>query len=603
MVVSLRASSAFFLTNNNFIISPITTNLRFPQRRAFTLFGSNRFFRILSGTQEQQYTSNYNNYIMNDSFPPSSSTARYFSSSSSTTSSNDEEKNERKINLLSSKRGRDAVGLLPKYLSDARAVQKYHPVDCPDGALQLSVAENQMLEDLLVPAYRNFIQSNKEGKVKETFLADQIYYQPTHGRPGLRNAMAQFLTKLLNLSSNSSNSLKEDNLIMGAGCNAVLENLAFTLANPGDVILIPTPYYAAFEFDLVARAGLQIIPVETQRVNMMEKQEKESLTSTLTSSLEEKKDDKANNNTTHHLTPIPKEAYYPTRKSLDIAYENCMEQTGGKPPKILLLSHPNNPLGVCYPPHVIRECIDWSIENKVHLISDEIYAGSVYKEGCFTSALSLASTTTDDDSESKDKGLGLGPYIHFVYALSKDFASSGLRVGVAYTENEEILLPMQKLNDLCQISSQTQLLVERMLSNDNDDDESNSWSFDFLKENNMRIHKRVTQLMKLLDQYQITYLEPDSGLFLWMDLREFLSLSSAADDDKEQKEKSVQDHEDLERELYLDLMHNHGLLFTPGMSMRNAEAGFFRLVFTAATDQEFELALERLEKFIVSNKS
>eukprot|EP00594_Rhizosolenia_setigera_P021004 CAMPEP_0178981052 /NCGR_PEP_ID=MMETSP0789-20121207/26842_1 /TAXON_ID=3005 /ORGANISM="Rhizosolenia setigera, Strain CCMP 1694" /LENGTH=528 /DNA_ID=CAMNT_0020671543 /DNA_START=128 /DNA_END=1714 /DNA_ORIENTATION=- len=528
---------------------------------------------------------------MNDSFSsPSSSTARYFSSSSTTTSSSNDEKNERNINLLSSQRGRDAVGLLPKYLSDARAVQKYHPVDCPDGALQLSVAENQMLEDLLVPAYRNFIQNDKEEK--ETFLADQIYYQPTHGRPGLRNAMAQFLTKLLNLSSSNS-SLKEDNLIMGAGCNAVLENLAFTLANPGDVILIPTPYYAAFEFDLVARAGLQIIPVETQRVNMMEKQDTSASTS-----LEEKKDDnKANNNT----TPIPKEAYYPTRKSLDIAYENCMEQTGGKPPKILLLSHPNNPLGVCYPPHVIRECIDWSIENKVHLISDEIYAGSVYKEGCFTSALSLASTTTEDDSdsESKDKGLGLGPYIHFVYALSKDFASSGLRVGVAYTENEEILLPMQKLNDLCQISSQTQLLVERMLS----DDESNSWSFDFLKENNMRIHKRVTQLMKLLDQYQITYLEPDSGLFLWMDLREFLSPSSD-DDDKEQKEeKSVQDHEDLERELYLDLMHNHGLLFTPGMSMRNAEAGFFRLVFTAATDQEFELALERLEKFIVSKRS
>lgn len=543
---------------------------------------------------------------MNDSFSSPSSSTRYFSSSSTTTSSSNDEKNKRNINLLSSQRGRDAVGLLPKYLSDARAVQKYHPVDCPDGALQLSVAENQMLEDLLVPAYRNFIQNDKEEK--ETFLADQIYYQPTHGRPGLRNAMAQFLTKLLNLSSSSS--LKEDNLIMGAGCNAVLENLAFTLANPGDVILIPTPYYAAFEFDLVARAGLQIIPVETQRANMMEKQEKEKEKETLTSSLEEKKDDnKANNNTTlHHVTPIPKEAYYPTRESLDIAYENCMEQTGGKPPKILLLSHPNNPLGVCYPPHVIRECIDWSIENKVHLISDEIYAGSVYKEGCFTSALSLASssTTTTDDSESKDKGLGLGPYIHFVYALSKDFASSGLRVGVAYTENEEILLPMQKLNDLCQISSQTQLLVERMLSNDDDDEsKSNScWSFDFLKENNIRIHKRVSQLMKLLDQYQITYLEPDSGLFLWMDLREFLLSPSNDDDGKEQKEeKSVQDHEDLERELYLDLMHNHGLLFTPGMSMRNAEAGFFRLVFTAATDQEFELALERLEKFIVSKRS
>jgi hypothetical protein len=32
------------------------------------------------------------------------------------------------------------------------------------------------------------------------------------------------------------------------------------LADPGDAVLIPSPYYAAFEFDLAARAGCVIVP-------------------------------------------------------------------------------------------------------------------------------------------------------------------------------------------------------------------------------------------------------------------------------------------------------------------------------------------------------
>lgn len=35
------------------------------------------------------------------------------------------------------------------------------------------------------------------------------------------------------------------------------------LANPGNAVLIPTPSYAAFEFDLVPRASRHIVPVNT----------------------------------------------------------------------------------------------------------------------------------------------------------------------------------------------------------------------------------------------------------------------------------------------------------------------------------------------------
>jgi len=467
---------------------------------------------------------------------------------------------------MGSSRGRNAVKLLPTYLSDARAVETYHADKCPNGALQLSVAENNMLEDLLVPSYSKFsvgLTYDEDIKSKSDLLSshfnpDQIYYQPTHGRPDLRRNMAIFLKKMLKLPKSAN--FCEENLIMGAGCNAVLENLVFCLAEHGDAVLVPIPYYAAFEFDLGARAGLEIIPVKNE-----ESYHNDSNVPSTNQSPE---------------CSIIEETYYPTPKSLDVAYAAALKQTGKKP-RILLISHPNNPLGICYPEEVLSNCISWARENKVHLISDEIYAGSVYKPSNFQSALTLAS----EKNSAGEDSLGLGPYIHFVYALSKDFASSGLRVGVAYTENESIVFPLQKLNDLCQISSHTQRLVEKMLSSE----PSKDWAMPFLEENQSRIRNRSNILTQCLDQLDVPYLEPDSGLFLWIDLSQFLPDSSQIDKQ--------------ERSLYLELMHEYGLLFTPGLSMSNSKPGFFRCVFTAATDSEFTLTLERLQKFVHSKRN
>ena len=298
-------------------------------------------------------------------------------------------------------------------------------------------------------------------------------------------------------------------------------------------------------------------------------------------------------------TPIPPHAYYPNKKSLDAAFE--VTTANGSNPKILLLSHPNNPLGVSYPPDVIRECIDWCRENKVHLVSDEIYAGSIHgeqtlgEEPIFQSALALGSNTESTD------GLGLGPYVHFVYALSKDFALSGLRVGVAYSENKAIRLPMQKLNDLCQISSQTQQNVERILSCKTNEliqsmtDEGDAFFTDsFLTESNRRIKSRCDRLHECLDKNKIPYLKADSGLFVWMDFREFLPTEADERDGKETEESK----DKRERQLYLDLLNKYGLLFTPGRSMKNELPGFFRCVFTAASDDEFELGLQRINGFV-----
>lgn len=279
---------------------------------------------------------------------------------------------------------------------------------------------------------------------------------------------------------------------------------------------------------------------------------------------------------------IPEHAYYPNTESLDASLEQSVKQ--GITPRILLLSHPQNPLGICYPPEVIKEVVDWCRLNSIHLISDEIYAGSIYRPGesKFVSALEVASSTS-----SQKNNLGLGPYVHFVYALSKDFALSGLRVGALYSENEEIRLPLQKLNDLCCISSQTQLLVERMLTTASEDPKI-SWTKRFLAKNHERLSMRGDEWHACLGELRIPYLKATAGLFVWMDFSEFLP-DHGTDDERE-------------RALYLELLNDYGLLFTPGKSMKNERPGFFRCVFTAASDEEFQLGIERLKDYVQNKR-
>lgn len=571
----------------------------------------------------------------------SQSTRLYFSTSSSKSIKEDNEFNINNTtkssgSKLSSARAQAAVRLLPSYIADARAVTKYSPTTSPQGALQLSVAENQLCElpitgmigivedggvvvgkegmddsgannkkemtltDVLsqlasskCPRPSDVEAGNSVTSCGDVFQRDMIYYQPTQGVPSLRRAMANYLQSLL-LSSNEQSSLSSssrqfnpDNIILGAGCNAVLENLCMCLANPGDAALIPTPYYASFEFDLSARAGCHIVPVNTFNYHPDGR--------IVPSSCND---------------PIAAEFYYPNRSSLDAAYHRALLETG-RPPRILLLSHPNNPLGICYPPRVVQECIDWCREREVHLISDEIYAGSVYRkertigeekgQPTFVSAMALGSSTSD----ASHNGLGLGSYIHLVYALSKDFALSGLRVGVTYTENEEILLPLQKLNDMCQISSQTQLLVERMMcanaiimdggGSSGNDVLSQKFLDVYMKANNDHIRARCDKLHTFLNDVGIPSIPADSGLFVWMDLREFLP---PLGDGLSEANESIESKESRERQLYLKLMKQYGLLFTPGMSMRSERAGFFRFVFTAASVEEFDLGLVRLRKAV-----
>uniref|UniRef100_A0A7S0H9A1 Aminotransferase class I/classII large domain-containing protein n=1 Tax=Amorphochlora amoebiformis TaxID=1561963 RepID=A0A7S0H9A1_9EUKA len=309
----------------------------------------------------------------------------------------------------------------------------------------------------------------------------------------------------------------------------MLDNLFCCISEPGDAVLLPRPYYAVFEFDVQCKAGSTIVGVETVGVQ-----------------------------------PEVKgvERYYPTLKGLEKARDSALQQ--GLNPKVLLICQPNNPISVCYPKHVMELVWEFAEKHGMHLVSDEIYGAGIHaKQADFWSISRLAA----------DKGRTLGDYVHVIYALSKDFASSGLRCGMMYSENQQVLKSMRKLNDLCQISSHTQWGLSRVFSD-------TEWIEDFLSKANSRLNDRFKLVKKSLEPEGVKVIEAEAGLFCWLDCRSWLEENTW----------------DAEKKLYQQFFDEAKVLLTPGYSMRTEQPGYFRCCF-ATHEEVFNEGMKRLKDF------
>lgn len=500
-----------------------------------------------------------------------------------------------------SRRGAAAPGLLPTYLKDARGVQTYDPVLRPNGVLQLSVAENQMVGSLLTPKLKSIqAEPYKQDGTQGLFDRSLIFYQQTNGMPECRAAIAQHMTRVLN---NHEYTFDPELLVVGAGCNAVLENLIFAIADEGEGVLIPRPYYAAFEFDLQARAAVQVLPVALSAPDSFDGSDfdqswrpvaKSGGRGAVHTGDETALEASSGAVAPAHAAHVSPEQYYPTPETLEAAYQSAMD--AGVTPRVLLLSSPNNPLGICYPEDVLLKCWEWcESKDNLHLVSDEIYGGSIWGDAHQPAWRGFGAIAAR-------AGKPMGDRLHVIWALSKDFALSGLRVGAVYTENMHIQAPLQKLNDLCQVGSTTQVMVSRLLAQPHD---GLGFAEALQHGNQAWLRGRYERLTAVLGQHGVPYLPAGAGLFVWIDLRAWLpppSESSTPDVLRAESPVGIggallpPSEAERERFLYLRLIREFGLLLTPGVSMRTEEPGYFRCVFSAASDQAFELALRRFAK-------
>jgi aspartate aminotransferase len=155
-------------------------------------------------------------------------------------------------------------------------------------------------------------------------------YTPAAGLPELREAVAAKTARDSGLHVSPSQVL-----ITNGGKQAVYETFA-TLLDPGDEVLMPTPYWTTYP-ESIALAGGVPVRVPTDE-------------------------------TTGFLTSVER---------LD---EYCTDRT-----KLLLFVSPSNPTGAVYPPELVAEIGRWAAGRGIWVVTDEIYEHLVYGDARFVS--------------------------------------------------------------------------------------------------------------------------------------------------------------------------------------------------------------------------
>ena len=264
------------------------------------------------------------------------------------------------------------------------------------GVILLAVAENKLCWPRLKPRVEAALAQVPDWTAN---------YGPMDGCGQLKAALARFLDR--RIIRDDRPRVLGDHVSCAAGAAACLNNLFLSICEAGDSVLIPAPYYAAFDADLGAICALKRIPVRLRQGD-----------------------------------------FALTRSALDAAYA-----ASGQTAKALLLTNPHNPTGRCLTEDELRLAVGWCESKKMHLVSDEVYALSLLKGDAF---VSLGRIT---------KG-ALGDRRHVVWGLSKDFGMSGLRFGCVWTQNDRLRQALGTAAMFGCVPGVCQAMVTELLSDD-----------------------------------------------------------------------------------------------------------------------------------------
>jgi 1-aminocyclopropane-1-carboxylate synthase 1/2/6 len=259
---------------------------------------------------------------------------------------------------------------------------RYHPGN-PGGYVNLGTADNRLVWDLLKP------------RLTTTPRASDVHYGPLYGSVGLRTAIAKLLTP-------QWNRVDPEDLVVVSGATAALDILASTLCDPGEAILVPAPYYAAFDTDLTGRSGARLIAAPMD----------------------------------------PARGFALDPATVDAALTAARQD--GVAVRALAVTSPSNPVGHVHSTQVLRDLLDVAKAHTVDVIADEVYAHSVFGAQ-FVSMVG-------------------GHGVHGIWGLAKDFGLSGLKVGVLHTSDPEVRAAARALAYFAPVSTHTQALVTNLLS-------------------------------------------------------------------------------------------------------------------------------------------
>ncbi|KAK2385353.1 1-aminocyclopropane-1-carboxylate synthase [Trifolium repens] len=388
----------------------------------------------------------------------------------------------------------------------------YHELTNSSGVIQMGLAENQVSFDLV----EKYLEEHPEDY---NGFRENALFQDYHGLKSFRTAMASFMEQI----RGGRAKFDPERIVITAGATAANELLTFILANPGDALLVPTPYYPGFDRDLRWRTGVNIVPIHCKSTNNFQ------------------------------ITPQALEAAYKEAESKN------MKVSG------VLITNPSNPLGATVQRSILEQILDFVIQKNIHLISDEIYSGSVFSSSEFVSVAEILEDRKYEEAER----------VHIVYSLSKDLGLPGFRVGTIYSYNDKVVTTARRMSSFTLISSQTQQFLANMLSDKN-------FTEKYIKINRERLKKRYEMIIEGLKSVGIECLKGNAGLFCWMNMNPLLKEST----------------KEGELELWNVILNEVKLNISPGCSCHCDQPGWFRVCFANMSEHTLEIALERIRNFM-----
>ncbi|RPB22583.1 PLP-dependent transferase [Terfezia boudieri ATCC MYA-4762] len=403
----------------------------------------------------------------------------------------------------------------------------YHEKTNPDGIINLGIAENTLMHQELCK------YMNNSCRLESKHLS---YGDTAWGSLRLRMNLAGFVNKYFHPVME----INPGEIIVSSGVSGILDQLAWATCNEGDGVLIGKPVYSGFTFDLASRSKVHDVAVSFGDID-----------------------------------PFSAKALQCYKEQLE-----AFNRKGEGKIKAVILTNPHNPFGKCYPVETIKALMRFCQEHNLHLISDEIYALSVFKTPYNADAVGFHSVLSVDPTGLIDPNR-----IHTLYGMSKDFSANGLRLGLIITRNPTLIQAMYSVVPFSWASAPADLIWSTIL-------EDTKFLTYYLDENQRRLGEGYELLTTTLDRYGIKYVKGgNAGFFLWVDL------SFALEKPEDGGEPGVMEDKKLNKKIWDGKVY----LATTG-GFQGEKTGWYRITF-AHPKPLLMLGLKRSEGAESCNKT
>jgi aspartate/methionine/tyrosine aminotransferase len=428
------------------------------------------------------------------------------------------------------------VAQLQRFINpDQRAA--YYKAFIDPSSVDLATAENL----LLVP----FLQQNaftNLGPVGLNTIEYPLVY-PYDGGSDILESVAAFLTDQWQVP------VSADNMYGSSGVIAALEVIALALFEPGDEVLVPAPMFYGFPWSFSQKTvAMQFVPFDIDG-------------------------------------------------GVNLTAANVAAALAAHPnAKLLVLTNPNNPLGVIYSKALLEEIYALFLADpNRHIISDEIYAGSqVSGAPPFVSALGL-----DAYQQFPDQ-------IHVTWGLSKDFGLAGFRAGFLISNAPAVAtalaggacgpIPSWYASEAWFSPFPTLIpYMTQKLFFGADGSPDPAMALQAMGEYKGLLQQQYDATAQLLTQNNIPYFQGNTGaIFFWLDLSAYLDLVPPTVPPQPPLCASLYTHDDIRERRLTTYILNAGLQLVRGQECFNTAPGYFRLCYTGAPMDQVTTGIENM---------